>query len=194
MIETARVLPAYVIRLAVMSLVLVTSARSAGAATDPVVDYSRDVRPILSQHCFKCHGVDDKARKGKLRLDERESALKAGKSGELSIVPGKPDESELVRRILTDDEDEVMPPTSLKVKLTEQQKQTLKRWVAQGAEYKPHWAFAVPATGTAASCQAGRLGAEPDRRVRARPAGEGKAQASRPRRTSKRSSGGCTST
>src|SRR6476619_1170881 len=74
-------------------LVLAASARSF-AATDKV-DYIRDVRPILAQACLKCHGVDDKARKGKLRLDDRESAIKPAKSGETAIVPGKPDASEL---------------------------------------------------------------------------------------------------
>src|SRR4051794_39952088 len=124
-------------------LALAVSARSFAAAEDKV-DYIRDVRPILAQACLKCHGVDDKARKGKLRLDDRESAIKPAKSGETAIVPGKPDASELVRRIFTKDEDDIMPPASTKVTLTEQQKQTLKKWIGEGAEYKPHWAFAAP--------------------------------------------------
>jgi hypothetical protein len=107
-------------------------------------DFSRDVRPILSQHCFKCHGPDDKARKGGLRLDMREAAMKEAKSGALAIVPGKPDKSELVARIFSTDEDEVMPPPSTKHALTPEQKETLRRWIAAGAEYQQHWAFVRP--------------------------------------------------
>src|SRR4051794_25848985 len=124
-------------------LALAVSARSFAAAEDKV-DYIRDVRPILAQACLKCHGVDDKARKGKLRLDDRESAIKPAKSGETAIIPGKPEASELVRRVFTKDEDDVMPPASTKVMLTEQQKETLKKWISEGAKYKPHWAFAAP--------------------------------------------------
>jgi hypothetical protein len=109
-----------------------------------VPDFSRDVRPILSQHCFKCHGPDDKARKGGLRLDVRESATKEAKSGGVALVPGKPDKSELVARIFSTDEDEVMPPPSTKHVLTPEQKDTLRRWIAAGAEYQQHWAFVRP--------------------------------------------------
>jgi hypothetical protein len=108
------------------------------------VDFTRDVRPILSRHCFKCHGPDDKARKAELRLDVREGALKGGSTGEKAIVPGKPDDSEVVRRVLSDDENEIMPPSSAKLALTQGQKEILSRWIAQGAEYKPHWAFVAP--------------------------------------------------
>ena len=97
-------------------------------------DFSRDVRPILSQHCFKCHGPDDKARKGGLRLDLRESATKEAKSGAVALMPGQPDKSELVARIFSTDEDELMPPPSAKRALTPEQKETLRRWVAAGAE------------------------------------------------------------
>src|SRR5438876_10589992 len=103
------------------------------------VDFSRDVRPILSRHCFKCHGPDDKARKAKLRLDVRESAVKKE-----AIVPGKPGKSELVRRIFSAEESERMPPAATKNPLSETQKQVLKRWITEGAEYKPHWAFVPP--------------------------------------------------
>src|SRR5205823_11394752 len=105
---------------------------------------TRDVRPILSQHCFKCHGPDDTARKAKLRLDTREAALAGGRSGDPAVVPGKPGESELVRRISSDDETEVMPPPVARKPLTAAQKEILKQWVAAGAEYAPHWAFAKP--------------------------------------------------
>ena len=107
-------------------------------------DFSRDVRPILSQHCFKCHGPDDKARKGRLRLDVRESATTETKSGGIALIPGKPDQSELVTRIFSTDEDELMPPPSAKRPLTAEQKDILRRWVAAGAEYQQHWAFVRP--------------------------------------------------
>src|SRR4051794_11554763 len=131
----------------VAALVVMPCAARAEAAptrTADHVDFNRDVRPILSGSCFKCHGVDDAARKGKLRLDVRESALKGGKSGDPAVTPGKPDDSELVRRVFSNDPDGVMPPASTKVVLTDAQQQTLRRWVAQGAEYQPHWAFVAP--------------------------------------------------
>ncbi|HEY1084105.1 MAG TPA: DUF1549 domain-containing protein, partial [Prosthecobacter sp.] len=108
------------------------------------LDFQRDVRPILSNHCYHCHGPDEEGRKGKLRLDIREEALKAGKSGEMALVPGKPEASEVIRRILSHDEDEIMPPVQAKKPITEAQKDILKRWVAEGAPYAPHWAFARP--------------------------------------------------
>ena len=108
------------------------------------LDYAKDVRPILAGHCFKCHGQDEGARKAKLRLDVREEALKPAKSDEVAIVPGKPDKSELVRRIFSTDEDELMPPPAAKKPLTAEEKELLKRWIAEGAEYKAHWAFAAP--------------------------------------------------
>ncbi|WP_010582344.1 PSD1 and planctomycete cytochrome C domain-containing protein [Schlesneria paludicola] len=109
------------------------------------VDFNRDVRPILSDNCFLCHGPDDANRKGGLRLDQRNGALAAAESGEKSIVPGKPEASELVRRILSDDADLVMPPTaSKKSRLTKSQVTILRRWIEQGAEYTSHWAFKAP--------------------------------------------------
>ncbi len=116
-------------------------------AASPVwaeAEFTRDVRPILSGICFKCHGPDDKSRKGGLRLDLREEALKAGKSDELAIVPGKPEKSEIIRRITSTDPDEIMPPPKAKLELNAAQKKVLHDWVAAGAEYKPHWAFAAP--------------------------------------------------
>jgi Protein of unknown function (DUF1553)/Protein of unknown function (DUF1549)/Planctomycete cytochrome C len=117
---------------------------AASAASGAPLDYARDVRPILSQHCFKCHGPDEKARKGGYRLDLRKSAVEKTKSGLIPIVPGKPDESELVRRINADDDSELMPPPATKKPLSAAQKDTLKRWIAEGAEYKDHWAFVAP--------------------------------------------------
>src|SRR3954454_19148642 len=86
------------------------------------VDFNRDVRPLLSRYCFKCHGPDDGARKAKLRLDGREAALKGGRSEEPAVVPGKPDDSELVRRILADDPNRIMPPPATKATLSDAEK------------------------------------------------------------------------
>ena len=107
------------------------------AAAPPPVDFAREVRPILSTQCFQCHGPDEKARKAKLRLDLRDEALKSG-----TIVPGKPDESELFKRVCSTDPDVRMPPAKLKKPaLTADQVATLKRWIAEGAKYSDHWAF-----------------------------------------------------
>ena len=106
------------------------------------LEFQRDVRPILSDRCFKCHGPDVEKRKAKLRLDLREDALKPAKSGDHAIVPGKPDASELVSRIFSTDEKEIMPPPEMKKPLSDEQKAVLKQWIAEGAEYQPHWARA----------------------------------------------------
>ncbi|NBV53035.1 MAG: hypothetical protein EBR83_05850, partial [Verrucomicrobia bacterium] len=105
------------------------------------VRFNRDIRPIMSDTCFHCHGFDPKSRKGGLRLDLREDALKAGKSGAIAIVPGKPDESEVIKRLFTKDEDDVMPNKESHKTLTSAQKELFRRWVAQGAVYEPHWAY-----------------------------------------------------
>jgi mono/diheme cytochrome c family protein len=109
----------------------------AAATTGP--GYNRDVRPLLSDNCFACHGPDKNQRKGKLRLDVREAALE-----KQAIVPGKPDESELIKRIYTTNADDVMPPPESHKTLTSQQKELLARWIATGAEYEPHWAYIKP--------------------------------------------------
>jgi len=119
-------------------------ALSASQAAGNPPDFNREVRPILSNHCFKCHGPDDKARKGKLRLDLGPDALLPAKSGDVAIVPGKADDSELVHRIDSTDEDEQMPPPSAKKALSAAQKDVLRRWIAGGAKYDAHWAFVAP--------------------------------------------------
>ena len=108
------------------------------------VEFNRDIRPILSDTCFHCHGPDEKERKGGLRLDVRAEALKPAKSDAVAIVPGKPEQSELLARVLAEDEDNLMPPTKLHKPLTSQQKALLKQWIAEGAEYQGHWAFITP--------------------------------------------------
>jgi len=101
--------------------------------------YNRDIRPVLSENCFYCHGPDPNKRKGKLRLDVREEAL-----AKQAIVPGKPGESELVRRIFTKDTDDLMPPPESHKVLTPAQKELLRRWIAEGGEYQNHWAYVPP--------------------------------------------------
>src|SRR5215204_1532291 len=92
------------------------SVAVAAAAAPP--DFSREVRPVLSRYCFKCHGPDEKARKGELRLDLQAAALAPAESGAAAIIPGQPEKSELVARIFAEDEDERMPPSSTKHELT----------------------------------------------------------------------------
>ncbi len=129
-----------VFRVALLACAVFLPSRelAAEAPVSAAPDFTREVRPILSRYCFKCHGPDDKTRKAKLRLDVRESAVKE------AIVPGKPDDSEFVNRLFTKDAEEIMPPPAQKMELTDAQKDVLKRWVAAGAEYQPHWAFVKP--------------------------------------------------
>ena len=104
------------------------------------VDFARDIRPLLSDNCFACHGPDAKQRKADLRLDTREGAL-AYIDGTSAVVPGKPSESELIRRVTTDDEDDLMLPPDSGKKLDATQKALLQRWIAEGAEYELHWSY-----------------------------------------------------
>jgi len=122
------------------------SARVAVGAEGPNVadSFATEVRPILARHCLKCHGPDEKTRKADLRLDLREVATKPTPSGSTAIVPGDPDQSELIARILSDDPIEQMPPPDVKHPLSADQKETLRRWVAAGAPYAEHWAFVAP--------------------------------------------------
>jgi mono/diheme cytochrome c family protein len=108
------------------------------------VDFSREIRPILANHCWSCHGPDEQHRKAGLRLDGSDAARAKLESGLVAIVAGKPGESELVVRIESDDESEVMPPPASKKPLTAEQKKLLKLWIEQGAEFAQHWAFVSP--------------------------------------------------
>lgn len=114
------------------------------AAEDASPDFNRDVRPILSQFCFKCHGPDEGKREAEVRLDLRRSALGLSATGATIIAPGRPDHSELIRRIETTDTDLAMPPRSSNLTLTAAQKKTLRDWITGGAIYSAHWAFVPP--------------------------------------------------
>jgi len=118
-------------------------AFSSDAAESETVSFNRDIRPILSDNCFACHGFDAKERKADLRLDVAEGAF-ADLGGYQPIAPGKLDTSEVWLRITSDDEDDVMPPPDFHKKLTAEEKDTIKRWIEQGAEYQEHWAFIPP--------------------------------------------------
>ncbi|HEY8749052.1 MAG TPA: PSD1 and planctomycete cytochrome C domain-containing protein [Tepidisphaeraceae bacterium] len=112
---------------------------SSAADTPAKLGYNRDIRPLLSDNCFACHGPDKNKRKAKLRLDDRASALEIE-----AFVPGKPDQSELIKRIFSTDPKEKMPPPESNKKLTDAQRLLLKTWIEQGAEYEPHWAYIAP--------------------------------------------------
>ena len=124
---------------AALACFLSSCCLSMGVASAAPVSFNRDIRPILSDNCFFCHGPDASHRQADLRLDVREDAVAAG-----AIVPGKPAESTLVARINTTDVDELMPPPDSHKKLDAKQKEILTQWIAQGAEYQKHWAYEKP--------------------------------------------------
>ncbi len=108
-------------------------------APEVKIDFNRDIRPILSNSCFACHGPDEAVRKGGLRLDTREGATEAG-----GIVPGKPEESEILKRILDEDPKHAMPPKKFGKKVAKQDIETLRTWIKQGAGYATHWSYVKP--------------------------------------------------
>ena len=136
-------LPMHSLRLIVVAIVASGLAVS-GQAAEKAPDFNRDIRPILSRNCFACHGPDEHDRRGGLRLDDREAAITEVDSGARAIVPGRPDESELVARINETDPDTTMPPPESNHVLTAAQKQLLAKWIAAGAPYSPHWAYVPP--------------------------------------------------
>src|SRR5262249_31666905 len=124
---------------------LPVQADGVGSAAGPQgkVDFNRDIRPILSNNCFQCHGPDEKERKGGLRLDTEEGAL-TDLGGHAAIVRGKPEESELVRRVSAAEKGKGMPPQKTGKKLTPREIELLTRWIKQGAPYAKHWAYVKP--------------------------------------------------
>jgi hypothetical protein len=123
---------------AAMALIGVTRA------AEQSVNFSREIRPILSEYCFACHGPDEEQRKAKLRLDTKEGML-ASKDDVHIVKPGASGESELIKRLITEDEDDVMPPPKAGKKLTAEQISLLKKWIDEGAKWETHWAFEKPA-------------------------------------------------
>ncbi|MBL9179216.1 MAG: DUF1553 domain-containing protein [Verrucomicrobiaceae bacterium] len=123
----------------VFTLLASAASHAAEAPVPAKIEFNRDVRPILSDNCFYCHGPDPKHREADLRIDIRAEAL-AGKA----FVPGNAKDSELIARILTNDDDDLMPPPDSHKKLTQRQKDILKKWIDQGAAYQQHWAYEKP--------------------------------------------------
>ena len=118
-----------------------TSAADDALNLPAKIEFNRDVRPILSDTCFKCHGFDPGSRKSELRLDVREAALAKREDDTHAIVPGKPEESTIYQRMVTTDRTELMPPPKAKVPLSSRQIAIIRKWIEQGAEYEPHWAY-----------------------------------------------------
>ena len=121
------------------AIIVLTVIGSQIAAAEPTLDFNRDIRPILSNNCYACHGPDEQSQKAGLRLDNRADAIGGG-----AIVPGKPEASELLLRVLSAVPDEQMPPAKTGKKLSEAEKATLRRWIAQGAPYAVHWSYMKP--------------------------------------------------
>jgi mono/diheme cytochrome c family protein len=114
---------------------------TAGAA----IDFNRQIRPLLSENCFACHGPDENKRKAKLRLDTKQGAFAPLRDGGFAIVPGKPGESRLIERIAAEEDARRMPPVKSGKRLTAPQIDLLRQWIAQGAPWSTHWAFVAPA-------------------------------------------------
>src|SRR5687767_2242363 len=133
------------VRWSIAALVMLSLWVVSPALADDRVLFNRDIRPILSDTCFKCHGFDANTRKAELRLDTPEGASKDLGGGVGAIVPGKPDESEAFRRLMSDDEEEMMPPHGSGITLTKPQVELVRRWIEQGAQYERHWSL-IPAT------------------------------------------------
>ena len=132
-----------------------TPASAAAPVTRPI-DYNWDVRPILSDNCFRCHGPDEKSRQAGLRLDTAEGAYAAlRRPGTFAVVPGKPADSQMIFRITHANAAVRMPPQTTNKVLSPQQIEILRAWIAQGAEYKPHWAFLAPQKAAVPSVPAG---------------------------------------
>src|SRR3989454_7590240 len=121
-------------------LVFLVSAILLSLPARAEVRFNRDIRPIMSDTCFRCHGPDKNARMAGLRLDIRDEALKERKPGVIPIVPGDPDRSAIVQRIFAKDA-RIMPPQFAHKELSPAQKDTIRRWVAEGANYEGHWAY-----------------------------------------------------
>jgi hypothetical protein len=142
----ARLCGSVVLAVAALTALIGASGSPPPAAGASRIDFTRQIRPLLSDRCFRCHGPDASKRKAKLRLDVREGAFRKMNAGWAIVKPGNPGKSELVRRITTDDIEDMMPPPESNLSLTDAEKALLTRWIAEGADYRPHWSLApVPA-------------------------------------------------
>ena len=118
------------------------------ASSGKALGYNRDIRPILAEYCFACHGPDSAARKADLRLDVRDAAVESG-----AIVPGKAEESEILARLVATDPEVIMPPPHTKKTVSPEDRETLRRWLSEGAPYEAHWSFLVPLRPSAPQAQ-----------------------------------------
>ncbi|MDV6029623.1 MAG: DUF1553 domain-containing protein [Phycisphaera sp. RhM] len=123
----------------IVSILLLVCIGSIGGVSAAEIDFNRDIRPILSDNCFLCHGPSESTREADLRLDVRQSAIDSG-----MLVAGQPEDSEVIARVFSEDADALMPPPDSNKRLTDEQRNLLKQWVAQGATYQEHWAFVPP--------------------------------------------------
>ena len=130
------------IKISPLAVLLLVLSPACLAAAEKDVDFNSQIRPILSENCFKCHGPDENARQAELRLDNEEAVFADPQRG--ILVRGKPGRSELVRRIMSPDPDEQMPPADSNKSLTREEKQLLVRWIRQGAGYQQHWSLIAP--------------------------------------------------
>ncbi|MBL8233916.1 MAG: hypothetical protein JNL98_35785, partial [Bryobacterales bacterium] len=122
-----------------LALAVLAVSVPSGAA-ERTISFNRDIRPVMSDTCFLCHGPDKNTRVANLRLDLRDAALVKTRSGVIPIVPGKPEESAIIQRIFASDA-RVMPPKHAHKELTATQKEKFRKWVEEGAEYESHWAY-----------------------------------------------------
>ena len=120
------------------SVLLIAIIPSWGSAQQ-TLDFNRNIRPILGENCFYCHGQDGNKRQADLRLDQRDAAIQKG-----AIVPSDSAASALMQRVMSENPDEVMPPPKSNRRLTAEQKELLDRWISEGARYQNHWAFETP--------------------------------------------------
>lgn len=130
-------------RYALLALAITCLLANSSFADETAIDFQRDVRPILSSRCFACHGPDDDHREADLRFDTAEGGT-ADLGGYAAIVPGDPEASELLTRVTTDDPDLQMPPADSGERLTTEEVETLRKWIAEGATWGAHWAFEAP--------------------------------------------------
>ena len=132
------------ISISLFSAAIAWESLVAASDSPAVIDFNTHIRPILSDKCFACHGPDEEQREGGFRLDQKESALGEADSGSPPIVPGDVDDSELVARILSDEEGYQMPPAETNKILEREERSLLIDWIEQGADWQPHWSLVSP--------------------------------------------------
>ena len=125
------------------TLLLLISLPNLQVQVSGKISFNQDIQPILSSNCYSCHGPDSESREAGLRLDTREGAI-MDLGGYRAVDPGKPDESEIILRIESEDQDEVMPPPESGHVISSEQFALLREWIQTGAEYETHWSFKTP--------------------------------------------------